>query len=303
MRAKGDGKSHIGLFLADKITPEVPTPMKVLDLFSGIGGASLGLERAGHETVAFCEKDEFCQRALRKHWPHLPIYEDVETLTAARLGTDGIHPEIVAGGFPCADISLSGKGAGLAGPQSALWWEYYRLIDEIRPKYAIIENVAALRSRGLELILGALAALRYDAEWHCIPACAVGAPHRRDRIWIVAYPASAQFPGDSRGILRQPLWADAEARPQDLRFANDAAGAVLPRPVEQARWWKDEPAVDRVAYGISARLDRARLRALGNSLVPQIAELTGKAIFNRNLAVHDQALRSGKEFRSRRMMG
>ena len=161
--------------------------MNVLDLFSGIGGFSIGLERAGMRTVAFCETEPFCRAVLAKHWPGVPCYEDVRTLTADRLARDGISVDVICGGFPCQDISHAGKGAGLAGERSGLWYEFHRLIEEIKPRYAIIENVSALRSRGLDAVLGSLAAIGYDAEWHCIPASAVGAPHRRDRIWITAY--------------------------------------------------------------------------------------------------------------------
>lgn len=159
--------------------------MNVLDLFSGIGGFSLGLERAGMKTIAFCEVDKKCQEVLRKHWKDVPIFDDVTTLK----GTD-IHEtvDVICGGFPCQDISLAGKGAGLEGERSGLWWEFHRLIKEIKPKYAIIENVSALRNRGLDQVLRSLNEIGYDAEWHCITAASIGAPHRRDRIWIVAYP-------------------------------------------------------------------------------------------------------------------
>jgi len=164
--------------------------LKVLDLFSGIGGFSLGLERTGgFETVAFCEIDKKARLVLKKHWPNAPIFEDVTALTA-----DQIHDkiDIIVGGFPCQDISVAGKGVGLAGARSGLWYEYHRLIKEIRPSWVVIENVSALRSRGLDAVLWSLAEIGYDAEWHCIPASAVGAPHRRDRIWIVAYPCGGQ---------------------------------------------------------------------------------------------------------------
>jgi DNA (cytosine-5)-methyltransferase 1 len=158
---------------------------RVLDLFSGIGGFSLGLERAGMRTVAFCEVDKKCQLVLKKHWPTVPIFDDVTSLKANEIN----EPiEIICGGFPCQDISLAGHGAGLEGERSGLWWEFHRLIKEIKPSWAIIENVSALRSRGLDQVLGSLYEIGYDAEWHCITASSVGAPHRRDRIWIVAYP-------------------------------------------------------------------------------------------------------------------
>ena len=159
--------------------------MNVLDLFSGIGGFSLGLERAGMKTVAFCEVDKKCQQVLKKHWPDVPIFDDVSTLKGEDIEET---VDVICGGFPCQDISLAGKGAGLEGKRSGLWSEFKRLIEEIKPKYAIIENVSALRSRGLDQVLREISEIGYDAEWHCITAASIGAPHRRDRIWIVAYP-------------------------------------------------------------------------------------------------------------------
>ena len=166
--------------------------LKLLDLFSGIGGFSLGLERTGgFETVAFCEIDSFCQKVLRKHWPHVRQYTDIKTLTAAQLTADGITVDVICGGFPCQNISTAGGGAGMGeGTRSGLWSEYARLIGELRPRYAIVENVSALLGRGLDRVLGDLAQIGYNAEWHCIPASAVGAPHRRDRVWVVAYAKS-----------------------------------------------------------------------------------------------------------------
>lgn len=159
--------------------------LRTLDLFSGIGGFSLGLERTGgFETVAFCEIDKKARLVLRKHWKDVPIFEDVTTLKGDQLGTI----DVICGGFPCQDISLAGKGAGLEGARSGLWWQFHRLIKETHPQWVIAENVSALRSRGLDTVLRSLSEIGYDAEWHCIPASAVGAPHQRDRIWIVAYP-------------------------------------------------------------------------------------------------------------------
>lgn len=161
--------------------------MKVLDLFSGIGGFSLGLERAGMTTLAFCEIDPYARAVLDARWPGVFCFEDVRTLSAELLDVLGIdRPDLICGGFPCQDISLAGKGAGLAGERSGLFYEIARLAGEIRPRWLLLENVAALRSRGLDAVLRELAALGYDAQWHLIPASALGAPHRRDRIWIVA---------------------------------------------------------------------------------------------------------------------
>ncbi len=117
--------------------------LKVLDLFSGIGGFSLGLERTGgFETVAFCEIDKKARLVLKKHWPDVPIFEDVSALTGDQINE---KIDIIVGGFPCQDISVAGKGAGLAGARSGLWFEFHRLIKEIRPSYVIAENVSALR--------------------------------------------------------------------------------------------------------------------------------------------------------------
>jgi len=186
--------------------------MRVLDLFSGIGGFSLGLERAGMKTVAFCEIEPFCRLVLAKHWPKVPIYNDIRELTAERLVRDDISVDVICGGFPCQDISLAGKGAGLAGTRSGLWFEYARIIGEVRPRFVIVENVAALLGRGLSRVLGDLAALGYDAEWHCIPASAVGAPHRRDRLWIVGLPngngrPAGQSTGAAVGYRHTPVAA------------------------------------------------------------------------------------------------
>jgi len=186
--------------------------MRVLDLFSGIGGFSLGLERAGFETVAFCEVDKKCHKVLQKHWSNVPIFDDVQTLRGVDI--DGTV-EVICGGFPCQDISVAGNGAGLEGKRSGLWWEFHRLIKEIKPKWAIIENVSALRGRGLDQVLGSISEIGYDAEWHCIPASAVGAPHQRDRIWIVAYPRdntgwngiSGSAGRDGKGKLEKTLGA------------------------------------------------------------------------------------------------
>jgi DNA (cytosine-5)-methyltransferase 1 len=185
--------------------------LRVLDLFSGIGAFSLGLERAGMRTVAFCEIEPFARRVLAKHWPDIYIFDDVRTLSAQHLTGMGIGVDVICGGFPCQDISVAGRGAGIGGERSGLWSEFARIIGEVGPRYVIVENVAALLGRGLGDVLGDLASLGYDAEWHCIPAAAVGAPHIRDRIWIVAYAARDGFPrlgteydgSSGRGIVEQ----------------------------------------------------------------------------------------------------
>ena len=164
---------------------------KVLDLFAGIGGFSYGLEKTkAFETTAFCEIDKKAQLVLNKHWPDVPIYEDIKELTYERLEADGTLPTVITGGFPCQDISVAGKGKGIHAERSGLWSEMFRLIGDVRPAWAIIENVSALRSKGLTLVLQNLCEIGYMCEWHCIPAscAAIGAPHQRDRIWIIANP-------------------------------------------------------------------------------------------------------------------
>lgn len=270
--------------------------LRVLDLFSGIGGFSLGLERTGgFETVAFCEIEPFCQKVLAKHWPEVPCYDDVRTLTAERLAADGIAVDVICGGFPCQDISTAGKGAGLAGERSGLWSEIARLTGELRPCYVIVENVSALLGRGLGTVLGDLAEIGYDAEWHCIPASALGAPHRRDRIWIVANPAGKRW--SARGLFvwnkqGQPIFGDdgqamADATSQRQQgqgqpiqrggeTENGEGQANQPLPIRVGGVWPTEPNVGRVANGVPDRSHR--LKALGNSVVPQIPELIGRAI-------------------------
>jgi len=174
-------------------------------LFSGIGGLELGLEMAGLGPVAWqCEQDPWCRKVLAKHWPDATRYEDVRTLS------NPPRVDVMCGGFPCQDLSHAGKRAGLEGERSGLWWEYARLIHETQPRYVVIENVPGLLSDsspvvvppGLDwlgdpptgslfgafgAVLWALDALGFDAVWDCVPASAVGAPHRRDRVFIVAY--------------------------------------------------------------------------------------------------------------------
>lgn len=153
-------------------------------LFAGIGGFDLGFERAGIRTLWQVEIDPYCRRVLAKHFPEAIRFEDVRTVGRHNLP----YADIISGGFPCQDISNAGKRAGIDGERSGLWSEYARIIRELRPRYVVVENVAALLGRGMERVLGDLAACGYNAEWQSIRASDVGAPHRRERIWIVAYP-------------------------------------------------------------------------------------------------------------------
>lgn len=291
--------------------------LKVLDLFSGIGGFSLGLERTGgFETVAFCEIEPFPRRVLAKHWPGVPCYDDVRTLTGAKLAADGISGiNVITGGFPCQDLSVAGKRRGMGeGTRSGLWSEIIRLVGELRPEYVIVENVAALLSGPSERrggwfgrVLGDLAERGYDAEWRNIPACMVGAPHRRERVWILAHPAQVQRNGcNDNARKRMGVWPLSKLGDggwsQDVANATEGGqqgqGQDVIASHRQARSegktayalaggvgsiWRSEPAVGRVANGVPNRIHR--LSALGNAVVPQIPELIGRAI----LAAHQKS--------------
>ena len=162
--------------------------MKHGSLFAGIGGFDLGFERAGIETIWQVEIDEYCRKVLARHFPHAQRFSDIR-----ECGAHNLPPvDVLSGGFPCQDISNAGKRAGIDGERSGLWSEYARIIRELRPCYVVVENVAALLGRGMERVLGDLAACGYDAEWQSIRARDVGAPHQRERIWIVAYPQSSR---------------------------------------------------------------------------------------------------------------
>jgi DNA (cytosine-5)-methyltransferase 1 len=294
----------------------VNAPLRVGSLFSGIGGFDLGLERTGGFTTAwFCEQDEFCQRVLARHWPGVPCHPDITKLTGSAAGP----VEVLCGGFPCQDLSYAGAGAGLAGARSGLWSEYARLVGEFRPRYVVVENVSALLARGLGTVLADLAALGYDAEWDCIPASAVGAPHQRDRIWLVAYPGAAASQSAAYGAAGSSVRAvpDGERRsehgeldggpegdPADgdsQRAHADRFRPALADPADlrherprPARHGRPGPADGRGRSGagwweVEPDVGRVadgvparvdRLRSLGNALVPQIAEWIGRRILD-----------------------
>lgn len=156
-------------------------------LFSGAGLCDLGFHMAGYTHQFFCEVDPYCRSVLSRHWPGVPIHEDVRHLDASLTP----YVDVLVGGFPCQDVSCNGNRAGITSKtRSGLWYEYKRIIEFKRPKYAVIENVKGLLSSGMEIVLQDLSSIGYDAEWQCIPASAFGAPHSRERIFIVAYPHS-----------------------------------------------------------------------------------------------------------------
>jgi DNA (cytosine-5)-methyltransferase 1 len=251
----------------------VSKALKVLDLFSGIGGFSLGLERAGMETVAFCEVSPKCRHLLKHHWPEVPQYDDVCTLTAERLAADGIAVDVICGGFPCQDISLNGDGAGIEGARSGLWREFARLICEIRPGVVVVENVSAIVNRGLSTVLGDLASLGYDAWWDCARASNFGAPQLRDRFWCVAYSEGGEA---GEQIARNCHRVFEEARAEQASQAGGRAGLL------GGHDWSPEPAICRVVDGVSVNVDRVSV--LGNAVIPEIPYRIGRAILQARAA-------------------
>ena len=226
--------------------------LRVLDLFSGIGGFSLGLERAGMRTVAFCEIDPWCRQHLVKHWPGVPIHEDVRTFR-------GVECDLICGGYPCQPFSKAGKRRG-AKDDRHLWPEFARLVRALRPAWVIAENVVGHVSMGLDEVLSDLEALGYSCGAFDIPACAIGADHERRRIWIVAN-------ADGSGLQERFLQPEVSRGARCTEDREDSALDVA---------WPAEPSMVRVVHGVPGRVDR--IRALGNAVVPQIPEIIGRAI-------------------------
>lgn len=285
--------------------------MRTLDLFSGLGGFAHGLESTGGFTTSLmCEIDPYRRSVLNNVWPGVPIAEDVKLLRGKELRGS---IDVITGGFPCTDLSVANREKlGLQGERSGLFYEIVRLAREIHPKYIILENVRNILSgppgrKGgwfLEL-LTQLARIRYDAEWEVVPAAAVGAPHKRDRIWIVAYPDS------EHEYRRGKEWTSRGSKPTDSRGRVSGPGASVgdsDRPRLERLWkhiecarqrtvWssgvpllgKDEtcriiePSIPLVADGVPHRV--ARLRAIGDTLVPEIAWAIGETLVEFEKAV------------------
>lgn len=232
-------------------------PLTVGSLFTGIGGFDLGLERAGFKVKWQVEIDPFCRAVLAKHWPEVTRYEDVQT-----VGAELERVDVVCGGFPCQDVSSAGPHTGIDGERSGLWFQMARVVRELRPHYVIVENTEGLLARGCGRVLGDLAEAGYDAEWACIQARDVGAPHERDRLFLVAYP-------DAQHGQTRLGHGDSEER---TLFAADY-------PERLTLWLASAGLAPRMDDGVSTPLDRRlRTEALGNSIVPQIAEWVGRRI-------------------------
>jgi DNA (cytosine-5)-methyltransferase 1 len=232
--------------------------MTLGSLFSGIGSCCLGFQRAGFEVKWQVEIDPWCRKLLAKNFPRVERFEDVRNVGVADLA----RVDVISGGFPCQDISLAGPGTGLEGTRSGLWREFYRIIKELRPKYALIENVSALLGRGMDTVLQDLAEIGYDAEWEVIQAAEVGLPQARKRIWIVAYPSSERstrlFESLDFSSVRQGWSGSAE----DMQSVIDLALLGSDRFPKPLLCRMD----DRPAHWVD------RIHGLGNSCAPQIPE-------------------------------
>lgn len=232
--------------------------MRVGSLFSGIGGLDLGLERAGMQVVWQCELDPFCRKVLAKHWPDVPCYEDVKVIDASVPEID-----LLCGGFPCQDVSHASRTkTGLCGDRSGLWHQFARIIRILRPRIVIVENVLALRDRGLGIVLRDLALLRYDASWSSFSACTVGGSHMRWRLFIVAY--SDQINGAAwLGSFDREIQRQAKSKEEYTRKGHE-------------EWLLSTSRVDRNSFGVPNRHDR--VGSLGNAVHVDCSEVIGRAI-------------------------
>jgi len=266
--------------------------LTVGSLFSGIGGFDLGLERAGMKVIWQSEIDSFACKVLKKHWPDVPNLGDINKIDWTNIE----RPDVICGGYPCQPFSTAGKRGGASDPRH-LWPAMFNAICLLRPRYALMENVRGHLSMGFDQVLGDLAGIGFDAEWQVIPAAAVGAPHKRDRVFIVAYPNDARVGTQRREVQRQKSsgeqkrevvaryvfsrrgaeMADTDSRRREQRQPQTKSfSRVSSSSKRNDDWWQIEPSVGRVANGVSNRVDR--LKGLGNAIVPQVAELVGALV-------------------------
>lgn len=244
--------------------------MKAVSLFSGVGGFDLGMERAGIETILQVEIDKFCRGVLDKNWPSVRKMADVRAVTAADCAGAGI----IYGGFPCQPVADQGERR-VERDSRWLWPEFFRLVCGVRPEYIVIENVPGLLKRGGHQVLSDLAESGYDAEWTTLTARAFGAPHHRERLFIVAYPS-----GDGRSVLG-PLAGDHrdtwELSTEAFREWEDWR-SWLDETVDSGDWDDAETTILGMDDGATSRMDKKRVKACGNAVIPQMAEFIGRAI-------------------------
>ena len=265
----GGPEQHIGATTA--ITDKRRYPeFTVGSLCTGIGGIDLGLERAGWAIRWQSEIDPYCARVLTAHWPKVPNLGDMTAIDWENDGLDygdgiarSLHVDLICAGYPCQPFAYAGRRRGADDPRH-LWPAVRDAIRALRPRWALLENVPGHLGLGFDAVLADLAALGFDAEWSLVPACALGAPHLRERLFCVAYAPG----GDGEGEMPHHPRAGTRRRFQPR------GGGSYPRPDR----WLPEPAMDRVAHGIPSKLVRAPLHALGNTVVPQVAEWVGRRI-------------------------
>jgi DNA (cytosine-5)-methyltransferase 1 len=253
------------------------TSITIGSLFSGIGGLDLAVESVTGGRVAWqCERDKYARSVLARHWPGLPIFEDIKKLH------DAPAVDALCGGFPCQDISLAGNRGGIKhGEKSGLWREFARIIREVRPRYVFLENVAAITSAGLDAVLGDLATCGFNAEWGCLRACDIGAPHIRNRWFLFGWLANSDRAGRwVRG--RQPR----ERHHSDRGSAPMAWPPGFRDDEGWRRWQRDglsAPVIRRGPDGFPAGLDVPKqLRCLGNAVVPQQGEEAFRQLIERS---------------------
>ena len=247
--------------------------MNVGSLFSGIGGIELGFEREGFHTLWFIEKDRYAQGVIRKHWRDAIIYDDITEVDFRTLP----KVDVLTGGFPCQDISIAGKGAGIQGKRSSLWKYYKEAIRVLRPKYAFIENVSRLLNNGFETVLGDLSEVGYDAEWHCLPATIVGCPFKGERVYIIATTRSntnGLFIDREYEVYYNKEWESTK----NIKSWSEWK-CWLVQACETMDGAVSKTDFHRVDDGFSEDVDR--IRCLGNAVVPQVAQLFAKAIKER----------------------
>ena len=266
--------------------------LKVLDLFSGIGGFSLGLERAGMETVAFCEFDKHAQKVLKKHWPDVPIYEDVRELDGKQFRGS---VDVVCGGYPCQPFSVAGLQRG-AEDDRHLWPEMLRIIKQARPSWLVAENVTGHITLGLDKVLSDLEVEGYTSRTLVIPACALNAHHRRDRVWIIAHTNSPGRREGNKTMEREEPKQLNRWSVQSKQTNTNSGSTKLQRSTPKSVSWvsdiqskltgsgevvgiipcPSEPRISGITNGFPGRVDR--IKRLGNAVVPQIPEAIGRAI-------------------------